>query len=462
MSGLAGQALGLEDQSPTPIGGNAAIDAESRGSMENFIGFGLDATSYDPEPVDFDAADDTVTSASDGSTRIVPEYTDNQLTWGGSTPADGILFDTARGDSFIGNFVATPSSGAVITADTIAMNSNTPVNVSVMLQNMGVTLEQCFDTYDVVVNFNLTGPFGGASIPGITLGSFNEVLGAYGVISQGHGGLGGNAVLPSSKVVGGTAANGTNYSLIDTGIPCTNTFTWNASVFDVVAIYNGVDCLTDSYSLVFTAGSRELPRMFSGIGMLFEGGHVVITGIKISVGYPNAKYALIGDSITQGRFASTYPEGWGELFRATYPNDTLLCGAPGTNINGWIAENIAVVAKMKPKYALVMLGTNNTNTQTDPAVMMAEYNVVIANIESHGILPITIGIPPCGRAVVPQFNALVQAAYPRYIDCYTPLLGTGDSMAPAYDSGDTIHPNSAGHLVIANTIKAAITANGWN
>ena len=69
MSGLAGQSIGLDEQSPTPIGGPAALDAESKGSMENFIGFGSGATSYDPAPVDFDAADDTVTSAADGTTR---------------------------------------------------------------------------------------------------------------------------------------------------------------------------------------------------------------------------------------------------------------------------------------------------------------------------------------------------------------------------------------------------------
>jgi hypothetical protein len=96
MSGLAGQAIGLDVQSPTPIGGDAAIDSNSKGSMENFIGFGLGATSYDPAPVDFSVVDDTVTSADDGLTRVSPEYIGNQLVWPGGS-GGGVLIPAPAG-----------------------------------------------------------------------------------------------------------------------------------------------------------------------------------------------------------------------------------------------------------------------------------------------------------------------------------------------------------------------------
>lgn len=81
MSGLAGQAIGLETQSPTPIGGPAALDAESKGCMENFIGYIPAVGVQDPLPHDFVATDDTVTAATDGTTRYAPLYTANELNW---------------------------------------------------------------------------------------------------------------------------------------------------------------------------------------------------------------------------------------------------------------------------------------------------------------------------------------------------------------------------------------------
>ena len=126
MSGLAGQAIGLTNQSPTPIGGDVAIDPESKGSMENFIGFGLGATSYDPDPVDFDATDDTITAASDGVSRVAPEYSGNELSWPGVPPFNpldlfangeaGFLYDMKVAQTFqdAGGTVPAEGNGAAL------------------------------------------------------------------------------------------------------------------------------------------------------------------------------------------------------------------------------------------------------------------------------------------------------------------------------------------------------------
>jgi lysophospholipase L1-like esterase len=378
---------------------------------------------------------------------------------GGSS--DGILFDTARGDPFVGNFVATPSSGAVITPTSITLDSDTPVNVDILLQNAGSDVNQCFDDWEIEVQYELTGPFGGAGVPGVLSGYKNEIASWSGIMDQGHGGSGGGTVLPTKWLQNGAAGYGTGGQTIGSGIPCSNKTNLLEGSLVLSGVYDGNTLLDETLPLVFTPSTLEIPRMFSKIGLNFLGGHVVINSIKISAAYPNAKYSLIGDSITQGRFASTYPEGWGSIFRTTYPDDTILCGAPGAVIADWTADNIAAVAKMKPKYAIVMLGTNDSATRT-LTQMQTDYAALVASIESHGVQLVTVGIPPNGRLVTGQFNSWLQATYPRYIDCYDPLLGTGIDMDIAYDSGDGIHPNSAGHLVIANTIKAAITANGWN
>jgi len=40
------------------------------------------------------------------------------------------------------------------------------------------------------------------------------------------------------------------------------------------------------------------------------------------------------------------------------------------------------------------------------------------------------------------------------IDTWTPLLGGVSSLNTNYDSGDGVHPNDAGHLLISQIIRA--------
>lgn len=81
MSGLSGQSIGLTTRSSTPIGGAAAVDANSRGCMENFIGFVPDIRVEDSLPHDFVAIDDVIVAAADGTTRYAPIYAGTELRW---------------------------------------------------------------------------------------------------------------------------------------------------------------------------------------------------------------------------------------------------------------------------------------------------------------------------------------------------------------------------------------------
>jgi hypothetical protein len=113
MTGIAGQAIGIDAQSTTPIGGDVAVDAESRGCMENFIGFIPAVPVQDPLPHDFVATDDTVTAASDGTTRFAPLYVVNSLLW-----TDGV-------DTLPINVVAPVVSGIGAVGETLTTDDGT-------------------------------------------------------------------------------------------------------------------------------------------------------------------------------------------------------------------------------------------------------------------------------------------------------------------------------------------------
>jgi hypothetical protein len=96
MAGISGPAIGTNAANPNPIGGAALVTADGaavgEGSLENFIGFGYDATSQEPLPVDFSAANNTVTVGRTLQPQQEPTYTaipgntlDETLLW--ATPA---------------------------------------------------------------------------------------------------------------------------------------------------------------------------------------------------------------------------------------------------------------------------------------------------------------------------------------------------------------------------------------
>lgn len=96
MAGISGPSVGLNTANPNPIGGTAKVTVDGaavgRGSLENFIGFGFDATSQEPLPADFSAANNTVTVGRTANPSQEPTYTaipgntlDETLLW--ATPA---------------------------------------------------------------------------------------------------------------------------------------------------------------------------------------------------------------------------------------------------------------------------------------------------------------------------------------------------------------------------------------
>jgi len=91
MAGKAGAVIGLASGAQSNIApAKALVDGttSARGCTTNFIGFGLGATSQEPLPEDFSAADDTVTLAVTAGADHVPTYTaiagnthDKTLSW---------------------------------------------------------------------------------------------------------------------------------------------------------------------------------------------------------------------------------------------------------------------------------------------------------------------------------------------------------------------------------------------
>jgi lysophospholipase L1-like esterase len=214
-------------------------------------------------------------------------------------------------------------------------------------------------------------------------------------------------------------------------------------------------------AMTLTATTDELPRMFSdGGGVTFRRGTITLTAMKIYAPMSkNVPYFLLGDSITQGRFASTYANGWGMVLRASNADKVVICGAPSATAGDW-QTRMDIVLQATPRRVFVMLGVNDAGGGASLATYQTRMNSILSQLDAASIPVVLVSTTPTGNALLPTYNSWLAGLGRPYIDVFTPLA-TGNALAATYNSGDGVHPNTAGHALIASTVQAAITANGW-
>lgn len=392
----------------------------------------------------------TVAAPSAGSPVLVPSAT-------------GVFFDTAAGDTFTGAKFSAASDATL----TVAATTLTFVNAGaakaldcVIKDSAGLTGQFCFDDFTVDATYTINS-FVAADDSGVFTGLVDDFGGGYDALYasllKAHPGsaaqiLGAiwNANAPLTTDAGGgfafAGATVVRSQYKRTGNIATHTLTYPATADRTMTV-----------TQVFAATSYETPRLFSTAGLQFVRGDMVCTALKVSAGYTNANYAFIGDSLTQGRLATTYADGFVSKLRALYPDDVLSAGAPSATTANWTTR-LAPVIDMAPRYAFICLGVNDLATGRALVDIYADYTSIVSQVQAAGITPVVISVPPTNNGNTTTLNAWLSSQGWTYVDIYSLLVGTGSALNAAYDSGDGTHWNSAGHNVVYGAISSAISA----
>lgn len=393
----------------------------------------------------------TVAAPSAGSPNLVPSAT-------------GVFFDTAAGDLFTDTtkFVAASDATLTVGGKTLTFNNSGAAKAldCYIKDSAGNTGQFCFDNFTVDATYTVNS-FVAADDNGVFTGLVDDAGGGIywlyasllkahpGSVAQILGALWNTGAQLTTDGGGGFAFGGatvvrSQYSRV--GNIATHTLTYPATADRTMTV-----------TQVFAATSYETPRLFSTAGLRFCRGNIVCTNLKVSAGYANANYAFIGDSLTQGRNAAVYADGFVSKLRVLYPNDVINAGAPSATTANW-KTRLRPVIDLAPRYAFICLGTNDLNSGRALVDIYADYKNIVSQIQAAGITPIVISVPPFNNGNVPTLNAWLSAQGWTYIDIYNLLVGTGTKLNAAYDSGDGLHWNSAGHNVVYGAVSSAIAA----
>lgn len=173
---------------------------------------------------------------------------------------------------------------------------------------------------------------------------------------------------------------------------------------------------------------------------------------------PAPRLLILGDSLTEGygiEPEQAFPVLLDSMLRTKNAGAKVMGGGVSGSTSASAIRRLKWYAKMKPTWVLLALGSNDglrgvpieeTRKQVDSTIRFCKaqgYRVILAGLK----VPPNYG-PGYAKAFTEAFDSLaVKHQVP-----YLPFLLEGVAGEPKFNLGDGIHPNVAGHRLIAENL----------
>ena len=172
--------------------------------------------------------------------------------------------------------------------------------------------------------------------------------------------------------------------------------------------------------------------------------------------------AILGDSLTAGYGldeAQAYPALVQQALRLSHPTWTVInAGVSGDTSSGAL-RRVDWVLKAKPTLLLIAIGANDGLRGQPLDRFEANLRGIIAKAKTAQAIPLLAGMQmPTNLGV--EYRTAFESVYTRVAQdtgtALLPFLLVGVAMQPALNQTDGIHPNAAGHEVVAKTVLAFV------
>lgn len=217
--------------------------------------------------------------------------------------------------------------------------------------------------------------------------------------------------------------------------------TINSSTAGFTAV---VDNLTTGQSIVRTEASGP-SKNTSNIAITAQNTPVEYTVSSLSYSCPTSTGGtyVVGDSIDVGSAALTVAARYATLIGAK------IAAGSGDKTRE-VVLRLSEIVRLNPAQVVLKIGTNDT----DLSSFKANYIKIVNTLTQAGINVIKLTPPPSSNRDMTAYVDWIKTTYPAsHIDIFTPMKAVaGTGYNPIYDSGDGVHPNNAGHAIIASTI----------
>ena len=173
---------------------------------------------------------------------------------------------------------------------------------------------------------------------------------------------------------------------------------------------------------------------------------------------------VLGDSLTAGLGVAA-DEAWPALLEARlrregYPYRVVNAGVSGDTTAGGL-RRVDWVLRNRPQIAVVALGANDGLRGLDTDAMERNLLAIVGRLQASGARVLVAGmrVPTnYGEAYTQAFRDVFPDVARRSNSALMPFLLDGVAADPRLNLPDGIHPNSAGHRVIAERVWPHLVA----
>ncbi len=217
---------------------------------------------------------------------------------------------------------------------------------------------------------------------------------------------------------------------------------------------NRANAQVSTASFTFNLVSVFTPTI-SRVCLYSLGGAVLLDDLSFNIDRrKRARFIVIGGSGSEGYNASSYERGYVSVVQSNYVEAVCNDSASYNTITNSLSVLPEIFAH-QPGTAILMIGGNDLQFGYPTAQWQNGYSNLVAQLRANGTkVRHALNTPRSVVNLLP-LRDFILTNYPasEIIDTWTPFVTNSWKLKPIYDSGDGIHPNDAGHLLLGQIIR---------
>ena len=207
--------------------------------------------------------------------------------------------------------------------------------------------------------------------------------------------------------------------------------------------------------LTYSEVSNLIAPTISRVCFYPLGGTVYLDNISFTINHrKSARFIVIGASASDGYNASTAARRYVNVVQSNF-FETVCNESSSYNTTTNSISILPEILAHRPTTAILMIGGNDLAFGYPASQWQTQYSNLVMQLQMNGVtVKHTFQTPRNGVDLRP-LRDWITARYPAgdIIDTWSPFVTNAFSLKPIYDSGDGVHPNDAGHLLLGQIIR---------